>query len=468
MAGRSGRRRGRRAKLESAEDSPAKTSSSSSSDGSTSRTVHRKIPISRLYPPLEEEEEEEKEEEEEAWAESDRRAMRRRLLDIIHRYYLDAISRLPPTELRTTLARGLLVGGYCFGPLHPVHNIIFNSLWYATAYPLGGHIHTGSDSDDDEVQALLSTDGIVRICYRSLDGLLASLRNCCPSLSTGDALWQLFSSGADLAAAIALANGTSKSGGLRVMSSHGLAAFHLGAKTARHPNPTAFAHFASSVLPAVNAKHNIVQFLLMNHGLSTEDTCRLSNLLVPALPHEPPLSPLILSPRVLDQIATRKKQFKDTRKQVLSVVNMALQDNYLLSGEQLMLHSVCGASLLKEEGLNDYYHINFLAHHGVSGSVVGTPVLFFTEATILASDEISILLCVPVDPVADIGCCFACETNKKKVVHPFYNEYHGGREFQVDEVDFSDFRNPVDVDYIFFDADRDRAFASYLDDSTDH
>jgi len=50
------------------------------------------------------------------------------------------------------------------------------------------------------------------------------------------------------------------------------------------------------------------------------------------------------------------------------------------------------------------------------------------------------------------------------LVHPLYDEYLGGRrEFQEDEVDHgSDFPGPLDVDYIFFDADRDRAFASYL------
>lgn len=230
---------------------------------------------------------------------------------------------------------------------------------------------------------------------------MASLLYCCPSLSTGDALWNLFSAGADLAAAIALANGTSKSGGLRLMASQGLAALHLAAKAAHHPNPTAFAHFASSVLPAVNAKHNIVQFLLIKHGLSTGDICDLSNLLVPDDP--PPQSPLILSQQVLDHIASQTKQCQDTGKQVLNVVNTALQEHYLRSGEQLTLHSVCGASLLKEVGVDDCYHINFLAYHRVSCSAMCAPVLFFTEAIILASDEINTRLIVPVDPVTDIG-----------------------------------------------------------------
>jgi len=55
-------------------------------------------------------------------------------------------------------------------------------------------------------------------------------------------------------------------------------------------------------------------------------------------------------------------------------------------------------------------------------------------------------------------------------VHPFYDEYLGGREFQEDEVDYgNDFPSPLDADYIFFDADRDMAFANYLwRESTGH
>ena len=54
----------------------------------------------------------------------DVRAVRQSLQGQIRGYYLDAISRLPTADLNTTLARGLLVAGHCYGPLHPVHNII--------------------------------------------------------------------------------------------------------------------------------------------------------------------------------------------------------------------------------------------------------------------------------------------------------------------------------------------------------
>jgi hypothetical protein len=68
-------------------------------------------------------------------------------------------------------------------------------------------------------------------------------------------------------------------------------------------------------------------------------------------------------------------------------------------------------------------------------------------------------------PFVNIGSCFACETNKKKIVHPTYDEYLGGRDFQVDDVhNDGDFPNPLDVDYIFFDAERDSVFAKHLDD----
>ncbi|CAN6290496.1 unnamed protein product [Urochloa humidicola] len=408
-----------------------------------------------------------------AWTQSDMTAMRRRLLDTIHRSYLDAISRLPPADLRRTagLARVLLVGGYCFGPLHPVHNIVVNSIWYAAAFPLRRPVTTGAESDDeDEVPALLSTDGLTRICHRSLDGLLAALHHLCPSLSTADALWKLFSAGGDLNAAIALANGTTTSSALRVIASRGLDAFHVAAEAARHPNPATFAQFLSSALPAANAQHNIVQLLLMKRVLATRHIKYLSSVLVPSPPHEPPKAPLLLSPQVVELIASQRKQIKETGKQVLNVVNRALQEYMSRSGEQMTLHSVCGASLLKKEELDNCYHINFLAYYMDSGSAVGAPMIFFTEAIILSSGETDIRLCVPVHLVTDVGVCFACEINRKKVVHPIYDEYLGGREFQEDEVDYdSDFPNPLDVDYIFFDGDRDRGFANYLwRESTGH
>ncbi|KAK1687266.1 hypothetical protein QYE76_048114 [Lolium multiflorum] len=393
--------------------------------------------------------------EEEAWAQVDMSAMRRSLLSLIHRYYLEAISRLPAADLRATLARGLLVAGHCYGPLHPVHNILLNSIWYAAAFAL-------RDADRIDVD-MISNDGVVRACHRSLDGLVASLRHFCPRLSTGDALWNLMSADADLSAAVALANRTSRSSAQRAMGSEAHGTFQAAAMAARHPNPAAFGLFSSSVLPTV--KRDIVLFLRTTHMLSPMDIERLTKSLVPDSPNDLLQPPLTISPGVLDAITSHRKLFKDTQEAVLKVVTVALGKYTLQSGEQFVLHSVCGVNLLEKERLDNCYHINFFAHRQESGSVLGAPLLFFTEALVPAFDDSSIRLCVVVDPLTEIGSCFACETNKKKIVHPTYDEYLGGRDFQVDDVDNDgDFPNPLDVDYIFFDAERDSAFAKHLDD----
>ena len=48
-------------------------------------------------------------------------------------------------------------------------------------------------------------------------------------------------------------------------------------------------------------------------------------------------------------------------------------------------------------------------------------------------------------------------------MHPMYDEYLGVHEFQEDEVNYgSDFSSPLDVDYIFSNADRDSSIANYL------
>jgi hypothetical protein len=64
---------------------------------------------------------------------------------------------------------------------------------------------------------------------------------------------------------------------------------------------------------------------------------------------------------------------------------------------------VCGVNLLKKERMDNCYHINFFAHRQESGSVLGAPRLFFTEALVPALDDTSIRLCVVVDPLREIG-----------------------------------------------------------------
>jgi antitoxin component of MazEF toxin-antitoxin module len=165
-------------------------------------------------------------------------APRQNLLVQIRGYYLDAISRLPTADLNTTLARGLLIAGHCYGALHPVHNILLNAVWYSAAFPL-------RPGDRIDV-AVINDTAITRIVQRSLDGLVALLRHHCPGLSHDDALWHLSLSGADLRAAVASARGAAPS----VLPPTEPEAVQAAATAARHPKPAALALFASSVMPS--------------------------------------------------------------------------------------------------------------------------------------------------------------------------------------------------------------------------
>jgi hypothetical protein len=210
------------------------------------------------------------------------------------------------------------------------------------------------------------------------------------------------SAAADLSAAVALANRTSRSSAQRAMEPQAHDSFQAAAKAARHPNPAAFGRFSSSFLPTV--QRELVLFLRVTHVLSPMDIERLTKSLVPAdSPNDILQPPLMISPGVLDVITSHRKLFKDTQEAVLKVVTVALRKYTLQSGELFVLHSVCGVNLLKKERLDNCYHINFFAHRQESGSVLGAPLLFFTETLVPAFDDSSIRLCVVVDPLTEIG-----------------------------------------------------------------
>ena len=137
--------------------------------------------------------------------------------------------------------------------------------------------------------------------------------------------------------------------------------------------------------------------------LSPMDIEHLTKSLVPDLPNDLLQPPLMISPGVLDVITSHRKLFEDTQEAVLKVVTAALQKYTVQSEEQFVLHSVCGVNLLKEESLDNCYHINFFAHRQESGSALGAPLLFFTEALVPAFDDSRIRLCVVVDPLTEIG-----------------------------------------------------------------
>ncbi|KAF0888082.1 hypothetical protein E2562_010791 [Oryza meyeriana var. granulata] len=174
----------------------------------------------------------------------------------------EAIRRLPAADLRTTLARGVLVGGHCYGPRCPVDNIVLNSIWYAAAFPLR--------ADDRIDVAVITANSLSRVVQRSLDGLVASLRHRCPALSHVDALRHLQSARADLRAAVASALG-SRPSPTESDSEAEAAAFQAAAEVAQHPKPASLAHFLASVLPAVVT--DAASILTGNSSLSQLTLC---------------------------------------------------------------------------------------------------------------------------------------------------------------------------------------------------
>ncbi|TVU33619.1 hypothetical protein EJB05_25445, partial [Eragrostis curvula] len=397
----------------------------------------------------------------------DARALRRMLLGLTRGYYLDAISRLPTADLRTALARGLLVGGHCYGPLHPVHNIIANSVWYAAAFPLGR-------ADRIDQVGVLSAKGTDRAVRRSLDGSVAFLHHLCPSLSLDDALWHLCLARADLRDAVASARGASVRPSFLCAKEpeegQVKAAFLLAAQTARHRQPSALAFFASSVLPDV--EHDVVRLLVTGkHGLSSLDIESLSRLL---LPHplsssQPPPQP---SPKINQVIADRRRGMTIWYDGLLRLAEAALSKFAHQTGVQYQLHVIYGESLLEDDDNYDqYFHINFMAQPKEEpGAGPGHRLFFFAEAPRprdLDFHEEDVSLCCLVQPSpADIDNCLACLTDKVKIDHPAVHSpvlLFGEQCYEIDKVDHEwDFRPVLGIDYLFFDSVRDNELVEYL------
>ncbi|CAL4929354.1 unnamed protein product [Urochloa decumbens] len=377
-----------------------------------------------------------------------RRRTRRFLLGLIRGYYVDVISRLPAAELRTTLARGLLVGGHCYGPLHPVHNIIVNSVWYAAAFPFRA---AASDAIDVDV---ITSDAITRLARRSLDGLVAYLRHRCPALSHDDALWHLSLSHASLHGAAASALEAVSFGRMELEAEP----FQVAAQVARHPKPAALALFATSVLPVV--ERDALSVLAGKRRLFSDDILRLSAVLQPLpLPDEvqPQPYPPKLSIRINRVIAKRRSNFRILYQTLLDIVDAALRKIARQTGARYCLHTIYGLHIVQagEFLLEQYFHINFMAWPKGKQNQSQTPVHFFAEAhnptTRNCSEEEITLCCMLAHAQSSTGHvdnCSACAKSKINMDHPNGEEHFGGHPHNTGETeDDCDCPSTVDVDY---------------------
>jgi hypothetical protein len=101
------------------------------------------------------------------------RSLRMALLDTIRGFYLQALARLPRHELRARYHRSLLRGGYCYGPLDPVSNIIVNTIWYDVMFPAAQQL----------VLDMIGPNSLTRLESRSFYGLASFLQTRYHNLS---------------------------------------------------------------------------------------------------------------------------------------------------------------------------------------------------------------------------------------------------------------------------------------------
>ncbi|OEL15285.1 hypothetical protein BAE44_0023692 [Dichanthelium oligosanthes] len=189
-------------------------------------------------------------------------SMKKVLLDKIHGFYLQAISRIPNALLRSRLHRALLKAGHCYGPFDPVANILVNTIWYDTAFP------TQQEFEVDMIRA--ESLAIAESC--SLRGLVAFVHALCPEpdeLSAPGDLWSLL-----LHNDCSIDECISSAGLFRESIPAASAAYQAAATTACHPNPSALANFAAVLLPVVEA--TLKPLLEDKHILTLDDVQTIS------------------------------------------------------------------------------------------------------------------------------------------------------------------------------------------------
>lgn len=89
-----------------------------------------------------------------------RAALKRILFATIHGFYLKALACLPKDN---QYHRSLLKGGYCYGRLDPVSNIVVNTIWYDLNFPGGKQV----------ALEMISTNCLWRVAVRSRYGLVS-------------------------------------------------------------------------------------------------------------------------------------------------------------------------------------------------------------------------------------------------------------------------------------------------------
>jgi len=352
------------------------------------------------------------------------RLLSRTLHDAIHAFYLQALARLPAGELCSRFHRSLLKGGYCYGPLDPVSNIIINTIWYDAVFPPSKTLELD----------IIGMESLQRMENRSVYGLASFLCTRYHHFSFQQAVRCLLKADANLVLADhnldPAAFGTMGCGPPLFSTAQPQGppntgvdkAFFAAAKAGCHPNPEAQVKLLTSCKAMLGSAMSLLQD---SSKLSSQDVQRLAMLLCPESPSgETGALPL--------------KGYRHVHTRISKKVNALLNayENMPNGDPKFKLHVICGVNDQVSCSTSDlprghhHSHVNFLATPK-SQCGGGVPTLFFAE---IGNSYEDASFCRPVPlplPCAAQVLCLHCEFMGTRIVHPVGMDFHGGEsEFE--------------------------------------
>uniref|UniRef100_A0A0D9WL40 Uncharacterized protein n=1 Tax=Leersia perrieri TaxID=77586 RepID=A0A0D9WL40_9ORYZ len=362
-----------------------------------------------------------------------RPAMKRMLLQTIYGFYLEALGRLPTHELQNNYHHSLLMGGYCYGPLDPVSNIIVNTIWYKQKFPLPAQRFA---------LQMISAASLWRIVAQSMYGLISFLCTRYHGLSPDEAMVRLLSAEANLQSVDSTCHFSSSSANTKQ-------AYFAAATAAFHPDPSLHQEFVGS--DSMIAKLQTISEILQQDrsvALSSADIVHLSGILswdisVSNLDkHEEELDPI-----GYNAISICCGAFWGQHQRVCSKVEAALDEYNKDKVSKYNVHVICGVNELvsgpqfstdrevrsyNPSSPHKYHHshVNFLAKCEDSEE----SVLFFAECGNHNTES----WCIPVGPLrpkAEHVRCMYCEREGTRIVHPAVRGF-AGRDIEFEKVHY--------------------------------
>uniref|UniRef100_A0A0E0MJN9 PNPLA domain-containing protein n=1 Tax=Oryza punctata TaxID=4537 RepID=A0A0E0MJN9_ORYPU len=329
------------------------------------------------------------------------------------------------------LASGaLLTAGYCYGPMDPVSNIIFNTVWYDIAFGV----------DVGSPEGIFCTKPLSRMVSRSLDALVAI-----SSLSTGksehEALHHISTLGCDLSAY--LFHAVDGDGGESPSSTQETACIDTmlfaAAKASKHPQHEAFASSVTS-LPFTEL-FSLRDLLLSKPGtkILSPNWDKFDGVLRGAMPvvstrrsdmdarHNMfslfrPSPSLMMFPSASPTMSREKQGF------VCTELNKLLREYcYQHPWEpSYKLDVICGVMESSRSSFysgSTLYHANFLASnvdYTCTSSQTKSTLFFveFWEASFTKAVESKPSSCKRIKNHSHTGRCSICENEVSMIIHP--------------------------------------------------